>query len=165
MSTIESLGSTQQNVATTHIVSELRKRVPGFDEINTAQEFVDWLSQDDPVSGLNRTVIVQDAYQKLDVERLVRLINMFLQETGFVPPSLKKAQRNEAVSEHVAPSTVADSSDLTTANVNDLAKKVWTQAEYIRVFDPRFVKEVGEERAAQLQAIADAAVAEGRIQL
>lgn len=162
-SNVSTVGETQQQVAAQQIVQQLRARIPEFDQVNNDPAFAEWLQAEDPVSGLSRLVIVQDAFSKLDVDRLERLFRLFMDESGFARRQQEQVSRQTAVAQQVTPESIAGSNLLTAADLNDLSKKIWTQAEYVQVYDPRFVREVGEERAAQLQAAADQAVAEGRI--
>lgn len=158
----ETVAGSQAKTAQQTLVQALKERVPDVEEINQSSEFAEWINKVDPIAGRTRMELAQEAAAALDVDRLVAIFEAFKRETGWGQQNKPAAQPQpspELEKMQEPPRVNAASSD---ADLTD-AKRVWTESEYNRVYDPRFIKEVGEKRAAQLQELADRAVREGRI--
>lgn len=66
--------------------SDLRKLCPDYEAVNVDEAFLGWLTAPDPLSGIKRDDILQDAFAKFDHARTAALFNAFVKETGWKAP-------------------------------------------------------------------------------
>ncbi len=160
---------TQAKTAQQTLLQALRERVPDVEEINESSEFAEWVSQPDPLTGITRMELAQQAAAAFDIDRLVAVFEQFKKDTGWRSKKGNGAAQPEAkpspAQEKKLESMIEPSQAVAPVDVNALAdaRRIWTESEYQRVFDPRFIRQVGDEQATRLQALADKAVREGRI--
>lgn len=69
------------------LLSKLDEKLPNWRELNTNQEFLDWLSLPDPYSGAIRHDMLKAAYAHGDAHRVLAFFNGFLSEEAVVAPA------------------------------------------------------------------------------
>ena len=69
------------------LLSKLDERLPNWREVNTNQEFLDWLGLPDPYSGAIRHDMLKAAYAQGDAHRVLAFFNGFLAEEAAVAPA------------------------------------------------------------------------------
>jgi hypothetical protein len=69
------------------LLSKLDEKLPNWREMNTNQEFLDWLSLPDPYSGGIRHDMLKAAYAQGDAHRVLAFFNGFLAEEAAVAPA------------------------------------------------------------------------------
>lgn len=52
---------------------KLKQAVPNWEQINTSPEFQAWLSEVDPLTGIQRQIYLNDAHSRLDIDRVVQI--------------------------------------------------------------------------------------------
>jgi hypothetical protein len=69
------------------LLTRLDEKLPNWREVNTNQEFLDWLSLPDPYSGAIRHDMLKAAYAQGDAHRVLAFFNGFLAEEAAVAPA------------------------------------------------------------------------------
>lgn len=152
----QALKGTTQTVAVTAeevFFNKLASVVPDWEQVNASENFLAWLGEADPIYGQTRQAALTAAQQNLDVARVSAIFNAFKATL----PKANPAQGNLA--KQVSPKTAASAPPAPTE------KPVVTQAQI-----QAFYKEVAtgkyrgrEVEAAQLEAIINEAIADGRV--
>lgn len=78
--TVQATVRTAQRTAEELFWDTLADKVPNYQEINAAQEWLDWLQQRDIFSGLTRNDGLQDAFRKSDALRVAEIMKAFVAE-------------------------------------------------------------------------------------
>jgi hypothetical protein len=78
--------------------SELASAVPNWKDINEDPEFQSWLLEFDPMSGISRQTILEDAQRSLDVRRVGSFFKSWLEITGQANVA-QNTRRNVSASE------------------------------------------------------------------
>lgn len=135
----------------------LTAKLPDWEVVNADPAFIQWLGKVDRKSGIRLQAMLDDASQSGDVDRVVSIFEDF-KATLPAPAAAPQEQRRPAddLQRQVTPSKARATASPT--QVQD-----WTGAEYTRVYDRRYEKEVGPAKAAEMRAEADRAVQEGRV--
>lgn len=155
------LGSMDEQVADTaydRFLAGITAEVPDYQAINADQGFLRWLGEVDPVYGVPRQAALDSAAKALDSARAAAIFKAYKALTGKQAVDTDKQRRQQELARQVAPSGVRSSAPVTPAG------KIWTAAEYEHAFDPRTIRSIGAEAATELQAQADLAYQEGRVQ-
>ena len=152
----QALRGTTQTVAMTAeevFFNRLATAVPDWEQVNANDAFLAWLADVDPVYGQPRQAALSAAQQSLDVARVAAIFNAF---KATLP---KPNQAQNALAKQVSPKTAA------AAQPAPIEKPVVTQAQI-----QAFYKEVAtgkyrgrEAEAAQLEAVINDAIADGRV--
>jgi hypothetical protein len=79
--------------------SDLAKAVPDWEKVDADPGWLEWLAGVDPMSGIQRQVLLNDAREKFDAERTVRIFNSFKQEVGWQTQLSSPAPKEEVISE------------------------------------------------------------------
>lgn len=69
------------------LLTKLDEKLPNWRELNTNQEFLDWLGLPDPYSGAIRHDMLKAAYAQGDSHRVMAFFNGFLAEEAAVAPA------------------------------------------------------------------------------
>lgn len=151
-------------------LQQLAVRVPDWEALNTDPDFLAWLTVVDPLSGLQRQVLLDAAAESFDVARVAALFNAYKKEAGIgmqpvpqpAPQVTQQDQKKSEVSAQVAPGKSKASSP---APASDQSRKIWRQAEVTRFYDDvrRGLYRGREAEQARIEAEIDLAVAEGRV--
>lgn len=144
-------------------LSRLKEQVPNYAEINSNQDFLNWLAEIDDVYGLPRQSALTNAANALDVDRVAKVFKAFLATITPAPVSpAPAAPARTAASDlerQIAPSTVATAPTASAQTQNFTVSDV--QAFYN---DVRLGKYRGrEQEAAEIEVRINRALAEGRI--
>ena len=76
--------------------SELSAAIPNWRDINADQNFLDWLMEVDPLTGMSRQTYLEDAQRNLDTRRVVNFFNAW---QGNVGHSVAQSPRDAVASE------------------------------------------------------------------
>jgi hypothetical protein len=130
----------------------LDEQVSDWQQVNTAERWLRWLEQIDPVYGVPRQAALDAAFNRLDAKRVVAIFKQFKAETRSVAPSLESQVQPSSGGAAAAPTAPAPrpmlSSKFVTTFFNDVAKGRYRGR---------------EQEAQRLEAEIDLAAAEGRI--
>jgi hypothetical protein len=152
----------------------LSGKVENWETINASSEWVEWLRQPEPYSGLTRQELINDAYGKMDSKRTARFFSDYIEEAGLVK---EKAVEREPVKE-VAREVKTKKEDIvpatTVTNKPDIDKVSKEKPEIVSASEvtqyyrelerlARMGQKVPDDLAVRGIQI-DKAVAEGRIQ-
>lgn len=158
------VGAVDQQVSATaqdRFYEALGNQVPEWEQINNDKRFLEWLGEVDPMSGLARQAYLDDAANRMDLPRVVSIFAAFKQTVA--APAAAKAPDTTQSKQSELERQVAPSKSKASAPTES-GKRIWTRAEYERALDPRYTKHLSADEASKLEAEADAAVAEGRVQ-
>jgi hypothetical protein len=160
------LGNVNQHVVKTEregLFDILGKEVPDWRRINESQEFLNWLAQPDPYSGVVRQEMLDHASVNNDATRIINFFRGFLRESNAVaPPSQtgsRQAKRN--LEDMVTPGAGRSG----TASAPKGAERNWSQREiasfYRDVRDGKYKNDPKQKDAIERQIMR--AVNEGRV--
>jgi hypothetical protein len=90
----QQLRSELQRVKAHDIYSTLDQNMPNWREINTSQEFLDWLRVPDPYSGAAKSVLLRAAFDSGDANRVLAIFHGF--QADMQPTSTARAPRTSA---------------------------------------------------------------------
>ena len=144
--------------------TDLTKEVPDWQEINTNQDFLNWLASINPMAGVQYQQLLANAQQRLNVKQVAAIFDAWKNEQGITPaskPAPTQADQNRRELESLAAPTASRSTQPATDAQGD--KRVWTGEEYAAAYDPRATKSKPVAEVEALRRAADQAVAEGRV--
>lgn len=154
------LSNVDQHVATSSqesFLTKLGQLVPDYKAVNVDNGFLAWLREADPVYGVARQAALDAAAQSLDADRVAAVFNAYKALTGKQISQQQRQQTRQELERQVAPTKSG------TSPTPAPAGKIWSREEFERAYDPRNIREFGKDRAEQLVAEAEAALAEGRV--
>lgn len=79
---VRAVGQTVYESKEQEFWGELAKAVPDFEQVNSSQDFLIWLGQEDDISGARRQALMDQAAQRLDHKRVAKLFNAFKKDAG-----------------------------------------------------------------------------------
>jgi hypothetical protein len=139
--------------------SAISERVPDWETINKDANFLAWLEEADPIYGVTRQQALNDAADRLDAGRAAAVFEAFKALTYVAPKAPMQANSNRSeLARQVAPNTSRSSAPTAPT------AKIWTKADYERAFDYRVTRHMSPDEVRQMQAEADLAAGEGRVQ-
>jgi len=155
------LQGTSETVAKTAeeiFYDRLRELVPDYAELNVDEGFLSWLGEEDPVYGVPRQAALTNAANALDVKRVANVFKAYKATIAPAPAPAPRAQTSP-LDKQIAPSSGA------AAPTKASGKQVYTVAQVQRFYrDLQSGAYQGREaEAAQLEALFNDALAEGRI--
>ena len=154
---LENVGERVVQTDQERFYAALAQRVPQWESINGNQAWLAWLSEVDPVYGQPRQAALDAAAHALDANRVAAIFNAFYELTSKPVDAKAKETARKQLERQIAPQPASASAP------SQAAGEHWTQADYERAYDPRIHRQVGPEKAAQMMAEADKALAEGRV--
>jgi hypothetical protein len=80
--TVQEVAERVQRTAQDEYFDALTQRVPDWKEINVAPQFLQWLAEVDPMTGMQRQAILSDAHQRIDAHRTAAVFLAFKAEAG-----------------------------------------------------------------------------------
>jgi len=130
--------------------------VPEWKQIDADQRWFDWLDTSPDFSEETYREIAGKAIAKGNAQKIAALVKKWKEELGLSTPA-PAAEPKPDLSSQVAPSTSRASAP------PPPGQKIWSKAEYESAYDPRNVSRYGVQKAGELIAAADQAVADGRV--
>ena len=113
----------------------LNDQVPDWEQLNEAPEFLAWLEQRDPYTGLARGELLAQAYKAHDGPRVVAFFNGFKSENAAISPPAAPAPAAPApesqMMQLVAPGTPKAGAG---GAPSDAGKRVWTRADVQQLY-------------------------------
>lgn len=110
---------TQQYQATTEqqFWSQLSTAVPNWRETNDDPDFQTWLLERDPLVGITRQTMLEDAQRNLDAARVAQFFTTWQELNGGVEAkATQNSQRSDELEKQVAPGRARNSSSTTASN-------------------------------------------------
>lgn len=114
----------QAETATQGYLGRFAARVPDWETTNVDPDFLAWLSDTDPLSGLTRQAYLDDAANRMDVDRTVKLFETYRATKAPVTPNPSPRAASE-IQRQVAPGK----SKVTPATNPVSSDKIWTSQE------------------------------------
>ena len=151
--------ATQRQSTEREYFAELERVVPDYRSLNESPEFLAWLGDIDPVSGVQRQAYLNNAYSNANVEMTAALFDTYKREAGLVNGEQQApAQQVPSIERQLQPesSTVAEPT-------NAQSTRVWSTSEIDKFYQDKRRKQYTEEQAARIESEIDAAVQTGRI--
>lgn len=125
---------------------------PRWEQQNTDKAFLTWLDETDPMTGMTRQAVFDDAYSKLDVNRVAAFFNTFGgSSVGAAPTGVPPANAM------VTPMTMRGQPDV------PQGKRLWTSKEIGDFFNNVRTGRITPEDAARVEQDIFAAQTEGRV--
>lgn len=164
--------STQKVQQTQHSSREeqfwdrLSNLVPNWDEVNQNQDFLNWLTEEDPVSGTVRQQILEHHRNNLDVNKVARVFKAWLDQSG---QSVKKQDTQlsgESKPKKEGPKNVQPEASRAEEPEEISQGRTWTRAQIKRHYDDmaRGAWENREDEWKKIERQMLQAVQEGRVQ-
>ena len=147
---VDAVAKQQRQIATTRFFEELGKLAPQWEQLNTDQEFLEWLNGLDAYTGRPRQDLFDGAYGELDAWRVANFFNAYTGEKPKEPES-----QTPSLESQVVPSS-------SRAATPPPSKKFWNTNEVARFYDDCRRGVYNEDEAARIEKDIFAAQAEGR---
>lgn len=139
---------------------KLSQQVPNWEEINQNQDFLNWLTQEDPVSGTQRQQILEHHHKAKDANRVAGVFKAWMQESG--QGHGQKQPPSKAEPKNVQPEqTRADQPSQQTQ-----AGRTWTKTQIKKHYDDQIkgLWNGREDEWKKIEREIHQAVQEGRVQ-
>lgn len=150
---VELVAQQQAESTTERFWNAVEKRIPDWNQIDTDQRWIEFLNQAPPFSMKSYRELAGEAIAAGQVDPIAAMVDTWKAQAGITGQNNAKQE----LARQVAPTKQNGSSA-------PQGKKTWTMAEYERAYDPRLSSEMSEAEIEALQAEADQALVEGRIQ-
>ena len=165
---VQHVAQQQAQTAEQRFFEALTRRLPTWETVNNAPTFHKWLLDADPITGLQRQVILEDAHQRRDLERVVSIFTAGMAATGASPaPSPAASSTPSAAATQLERQVAPGRASAATAPPKQVEKKTWTR-EDIRKFyadKQRGAYKGREEEAKAIERDIFNAQGEGRMSL
>lgn len=128
---VQSVAANQQDSALRQFFVQLEQVHPDWEQINDSVQFGDWLQQVDPMAGVTRQWLIDDARTRLDWERAVAIFAEFKRSAGVGGTPTNQVTNNNSVNEQatVLPSKRAQQS---TSSKSDV---VFTKQDLLKLYE------------------------------
>jgi hypothetical protein len=85
--------------------AQLSMAVPVWREVNDNPDFQTWLLQADPLTGISRQTVLEDAQRNLDVERVARFFGTWMEQSGYadIAQNSRQVSSTSQLEKQVAP--------------------------------------------------------------
>ena len=136
---VEQVGKTVVQTNEEKFVDGLTAAVKDWRIVNKDSGWLAWLDNPDPLTGIRRQAILDDAYSKFDVKRVAKLFETFKKETGWVEKEVPGIENEVVPDTAAAPSsaTPPDEGKVTPAEFAQASKDFTmgriTQEEYRKI--------------------------------
>jgi hypothetical protein len=140
------------------IAEALTEQVPGWEAINTSQQFLAWLADRDVFSGKVKRELLTEAFQNGDAARVVQFFKAFQEDPASAPAPAARTPSVDAGT-LVAPGTPRSGSPAEAPG----GGRMWTQAEVSQFYADARRGRIPAERKAQIEKEIIRAAAEGRV--
>lgn len=133
------------------LLEALNEQVPEWQHMNTDEDFLEWLDEEDPYAGVPRAELLTAAYKENDAPRVIKFFKGFQKENAVVTPTdepsdetPEKQNPEQPLDELVAPGTPKTGS---AGAQKESGKKIWTQAEIQKfyAYKNEFIKKFPEK--------------------
>lgn len=135
-------------------LNKVTQVVPDWEQINANQGFLRWLGEVDPMLGKPRQALMDEAAGAMDANRVSAIFTAY--KTLVSKPTSKPSTD---LQRQVSPSKTASSA----TSVEPTNTTVWSQRDIQRFYQDVAQGHISAERAVQIEAELNAAVAEGRV--
>ena len=140
-----------QRTAKQLFFADLTKLSPNWEQLNTDDKFLNWLADTDPLTGALRQDIFDDAYGKLDAQRVAAFFNSFGGAVSAAPTA-------PPLQTQVVPQTSG-----TPVGTPQPGKKIWYKSEVAKFYDDMRRGLVKPDEAVRIEGEIFAAQKEGRL--
>ena len=153
---VEQVVQNQVNTQEQQFWASVKDLVPDWNEVDTDPRWIEWLNETPEYALVTYRELAQDAINAGNASKVSQLVKAWKQSAGILGEKPQSNAKQE-LERQVAPAK-------SSASTAPTAKKNWTGDEYQRAFDPRLSAEMSETEIDALQAEAELAYQEGRIQ-
>jgi len=152
------VAETQGQMSEQAFLGALGQRVPDWETVNVDPTFHAWLAEADPLSGLQRQKLLEDAVSQRDVARTAHLFTVW--RPAPAPAPEPKPSAKEQLEKQIAPGT-------SKVTPQPAAEKRWSTQDIERFYTDlsKGVYAGRKDEAVKIEAEIDRAIAEGRISL
>lgn len=139
-------------------------QMPNWRDLNADKEFIKWLGLPDPISGATRFDLLDDAFQKLNVQRTKAIFQSFVSSEASVDPAFKATRAPTTQPGKVDLATLAAPGRAQTAQASSPAEKpVISRAEITQFYMDVTKGLYSPDQVAQHEAVLNEALKEGRV--
>ena len=131
--------------------------VPNWKQIDSDPRWFDWLETSPDFTEETYRDLAGKAIAKRNAEKIAKLVKVWEAEMGLSTAPTPIEPAKSELAGQVAPSSSKSSAPASPG------PRMWTKAEYEAAYDPRNVARYGVQKANEMLADADRAVAEGRV--
>jgi len=150
------ISQVQLDTESQRFYAKLGELVPNFEQVNQDPEWLHWLTLEDPVSGIVRQTLLDDAAKVLRADRVANIFQSYLREAQPAQPVQPVA---DTLARQVAPTRTAPAP----APVAQPQGRIYTGAEVAAVFDPRSRRKYTPEQYEALVNDVNLAISQGRV--
>lgn len=152
---VQTVAQSQAETAESMFWGDIRKRVQGWDELDSDPSWHQWLDTAPEYTDDTYRTLAMKAVRAGDVGRVVALVRLFRGNDTPTAPA-PKLKASPELARQVTPATVS-------GTPTPVSERVWSRADYEAAYDPRNLRRMSESASLALQAEADRALADGRV--
>lgn len=154
---VEQVAQQQAQTMEDRFWGSVNQAIPDWNEVDADPRWIEWLNLTPPFAVKTYRELAGEAISAGLVQPVVELVKAWKDQAGVAQAQQNKSNTKQELQRQVAPSK---------SNASNVpqGKKLWTAADYERAFDPRLSAEMSEADIDSLQAEAELAYSEGRIQ-
>lgn len=154
---VEQVAQQQAQTLEDRYWGSVNQAIPDWNQIDSDPRWIEWLNLTPPFAVKTYRELAAEAIGAGQVQPVVELVKAWKDQAGIAQSQTTQANNKQELQRQVAP---------TKSNASNVpqGKKMWTAADYEKAFDPRLSAEMSEADIDALQAEAELAYSEGRIQ-
>jgi hypothetical protein len=154
--TVEAVAVRQAQTAEEMFWGSVEAAVPDWSAIDKDQRWIDFLETRPSFSRRTYRDLATDAIAAGDPTPIVEMVKIWKQAAGIADPAKPNTTTKELQSQTAPPKATA-------ATPAPPAQKLWTGTEYTEAYDVRLSRTMSEAEIEKLQAEAEQALADGRV--
>lgn len=135
--------------------TDLKRAIPNWETVNKDPDFHQFLAQIDPISGKQRQVLLNEARDALDAQRVIEIFQLHLKNQ-----SQSHGQGRQIPEEEVEPRTARTTEAEPQGGGN---KRIWTGKDISQFYKQKAAGRMDPKEAERLEADIFAAQREGRV--
>ena len=154
---VEQVAQQQAQTIEDRYWGSVNQAIPDWNQIDSDPRWIEWLSLTPPFAVKTYRELATEAIGAGQVQPVVELVKAWKDQAGIAQSQATQSNNKQELQRQVAPAK---------SNASNVpqGKKTWTAADYEKAFDPRNSAEMSEAEIDALQAEAELAYQEGRIQ-
>lgn len=160
---VQSTAETVQLTAAEKFEAALEVKVPDWEKINVMPQWLTWLGQRDPLSGIVRQQLLDNAVASMDATRTAMLFTAFKQESGMSASGATAPKSDGARVDPASLAAPASSRAAVSTPSATQGKKMYTLREVEKLYDDRTRGRIPAAEWTRIEADINQAILEGRV--
>lgn len=155
---VQQIETRQVQSAEERFWNDINTAIPDWNEVDADPEWIEFLGQKAPFSVRQYRELAVEAISVGDVASIVELVNLWKDKSGKTQAATQQSKIQQELQSQTQPSKQRAAQPINTDK-----GRTWTGEEYQMAFDPRLSRTMSQTEIDKLQAEAEQAYAEGRV--